>query len=181
MNIQISDQHYIALETVIKAFRTLNVFPRFQVAGGLAARCYGAKRPLNDLDINIEKSDIIYTVKVLEAVDICTVKYSPSQYQDKEWKLFMSTLVIGGVEVDLCDVNDQYCYSDGKWNKIEDSRSEDIKIVVSNSKQEGIDTYVMSPINLINYKKYLRWPKHRIDENATKLYLENLTEQIGIN
>jgi len=69
----------------------------FQITGGLAARAYGATRPIADIDIDIpeDKFDIIKN----EVVSFIT--YGPDQFKSKTWDLLLMTLNYHGQVIDL--------------------------------------------------------------------------------
>ena len=69
----------------------------FQISGGLAARAYGATRPIEDIDIDIpeDKFDIIKN----EVVRFIT--YGPDQFKSKTWDLLLMTLNYQGQIIDL--------------------------------------------------------------------------------
>lgn len=70
----------------------------FRVTGGLAARAYGATRPLADIDVDVPEAAI---ARLLPAIRP-NVIWGPGRYQDAEWDLLLCTFVIDGQEIDLC-------------------------------------------------------------------------------
>ena len=69
----------------------------FQITGGLAARAYGATRPIADIDIDIpeDKFDIIKS----EVLSFIT--YGPGQFKSKKWDLLLMTLNYQDQVIDL--------------------------------------------------------------------------------
>ncbi|KTD68221.1 hypothetical protein Lste_1379 [Legionella steelei] len=69
----------------------------FQITGGLAARAYGATRPIEDIDIDIpeDKFDIIKN----EVAGFIT--YGPDQFKSNTWDLLLMTLNYQGQVIDL--------------------------------------------------------------------------------
>lgn len=70
----------------------------YQISGGLAARVYCSERPLADIDIDVEDSE-------LSRLAECTKEYSIrplGRYLDAHWDLRLLTISVTGQEIDLC-------------------------------------------------------------------------------
>jgi hypothetical protein len=70
----------------------------FQILGGFAARIYGVKRDLADIDIEVADSDI---KKILDEVKEFII-FGPARYTDENWNLNLLTLNYMGQEIDIC-------------------------------------------------------------------------------
>jgi len=74
----------------------------FQVIGGFAARAYGAKRNLADIDIVISSPSLSHILP--EIKDYIT--FGPAPYKDNEWDIHsLITLVYNNQEIDLATAN----------------------------------------------------------------------------
>ena len=76
----------------------------FQVTGGLAAIMYGAKRPLYDIDIDICKKDVAKVREVFK--EFIIVDWNNELEDDDVFDLWMMTLEIGGVSIDISQVEE---------------------------------------------------------------------------
>ena len=119
----------------------------FQISGGLAAIAYGSKRPLYDIDIDVNKEDI---PKVQELFREYIVE-DFHKYQDEHMEIWEIELEINGVEVDISQADEVY-FKDKEGNKIRI----DTDLTKSNMIEvEGIEVPVMDKEDLIRYKKVL--------------------------
>lgn len=84
-----------ALSWIVEMFRRVDV--PFQVVGGLAARAYGAKRPLVDLDFYIPTSRLDDIADVTAAF----VSRPPSHYRDECWDLIFMKLEYQGQPIEI--------------------------------------------------------------------------------
>ncbi len=84
-----------ALAWIVGALRERGV--PFQITGGLAARCYGAKRPLVDIDIDVPEEHLPSLGRVLAE----HVVFGPGRFRDDDWDLTLLTLRYAGQNIDL--------------------------------------------------------------------------------
>jgi hypothetical protein len=84
-----------ALIWITDILKELNV--PFQIAGGLAARVYGAKRELDDIDIDIpeDKFDVVKE-RVAEFIT-----FGPEHFVSDKWDLMLMTLRYHDQDIDL--------------------------------------------------------------------------------
>ena len=122
----------------------------FQVTGGFAAKIYGSKRKLADIDIDIPENRFNELLNDVHSY----IKFGPSQYKDSDWDLKLLTLNYKNQDIDLCGA-----YKVKIYNKL----SKKWVILKSNFKKSivktmyGISIPVIPKNELISYKnKVLR-------------------------
>lgn len=120
----------------------------FQITGGLAARAYGSKRKLADIDIDIPEDSF---VKIRDDVSPYII-FGPVQYKSKRWDLFLMTLNYNGQEIDLSGAYKTKIYSiqDKVWTTQSTDLSKSNQVSIY-----GVDLPVVSRDELIAYKKIL--------------------------
>jgi hypothetical protein len=120
----------------------------FQITGGLAARVYGAKRPLEDVDIDIpeDKFDLIK----IEVANFIT--FGPKNFKSEKWDLLLMTLNYEGQEIDLSGAYHAKIFNEstGTWHKL----TEDLSNVVI-KEMFGLQLPVIPCNALLVYKKML--------------------------
>lgn len=128
----------------------------FQATGGLAARCYGARRPLHDLDFYVPGR----TLPILKDAWNDHITFGPSHFKDDHWDLVFMKLDYLGYQIEFGDA-DQTKYYDsqsGSWFKV------DINFAASNRIiYEGVELPVMPKKQLLEYKVRLDREVDRID------------------
>ena len=80
---------------IIKLLKKHNI--PFQLSGGFAARLYGSKRRLADIDIGIPDKDFKKIIPDIRN----HISYGPKHYKDKEWDLNLITLKYMGQKIDI--------------------------------------------------------------------------------
>lgn len=128
----------------------------YQVAGGLAARCYGSTRPVHDIDFYVPGAAMTRLEKELEEY----IDFGPEQYRDEQWDIVFMKLNYGGQQIEFGDA-DRTRYFDsqaGQWVK------EEIDFSRSEIRQyDGIELPVMPKDQLIDYKQRLNREVDRKD------------------
>lgn len=120
----------------------------FRISGGLAAKVYGSKRRLADIDIDIPEKyfkNLITDVKGY-------VKFGPAKYLDKNWSLLLMTLKYRGQEIDICGAYRAKIFdnSEKRWIRLRTNfKSSCVKNVF------GVLVPVISRKDLISYKNRL--------------------------
>lgn len=135
-----------ALAWITGVFRGANV--PFQVVGGLAARAYGANRPLVDLDFYAPTSQLVTIAKATQTL----VVRPPLPYRDDSWDLAFMKLVFHGqaIEIGGADGARYFDRAAGTW------RDADIRFSDSVERRLfGILVPVMPRDQLIEYKRRL--------------------------
>lgn len=101
-----------ALNWIIRILRKRRM--PFQIFGGLAARAYGAKRTLVDIDIAVPNSRFGEIPPDIRRY----ITDGPRRYRDRNWDLLLVTLRYAGQEIDI--VGDPIRIYDArarKWRK----------------------------------------------------------------
>ncbi len=136
-----------AFNWIIGILRKHNI--RFQISGGLAARLYGATRPIADIDI--EMSDDGFD-KILSDVKKYVV-FGPERYIDETFNVQLLTLNYKDQEIDLSGENGEKIFDKklGKW------ADNDVNFSTAvNMKAFGLDVPVISKEALIKYKSLIQ-------------------------
>lgn len=100
-----------ALRWIVDQLRALRV--SFQAIGGLAARAYGARRPLQDLDFYVPTALL---ADVANAVAPYVVR-PPMLHHDDWWDLTFMKLKYGGCKIELAGAEDARYFdrASGHW------------------------------------------------------------------
>lgn len=87
----------------------------FLISGGLAAKIYGSKRALADIDIEVNDKDITFLREKVKKYII----YGPKKYKDSEFDLLLMTLKYKGQEIDICGKDSLKLYNKQKkaWRR----------------------------------------------------------------
>jgi aminoglycoside-2''-adenylyltransferase len=99
-DVTLEEPHATALLWIVGVLRDANV--PFQVTGGVAARLYGARRPLADIDLDVPGFALPRLAELLAK----HVVFGPATYRDRYWELDLLTVVGNdGVTIDIgaCD------------------------------------------------------------------------------
>ena len=145
---------YIALAWITENLNRLDI--TYQIAGGLAAKCYGSTRPLHDSDIYVPgKSLSIVEDELAEYIE-----FGPKHHKDENWDLVFMKLYYKNQQIEFGDAeNTKYFDSESQqWIKEEINFSESNLIEF-----EGIALHVMPKQDLIKYKQRLNRKVDRID------------------
>lgn len=120
---------------------------RFRISGGFAARFYGVKRKLADIDVEVFEKDISIICNNVKDF----VVYGPKRYIDENWNLILMTLKYEGQEIDIAAVEARiFNQTTKRWIKKPGNFKE------SNLKNIfGLDVLVEKKESLIKYKKML--------------------------
>lgn len=135
-----------ALEWIVGILQKHNI--PFQLTGGIAAKAYGATRPLNDIDIDVPNDrikDLLPDVKDY-------VIFGPARYKDDDWDLLLLTLNYKGQDIDIGGGDDDKVFdkAEGTWFPVGADLS-----VADTCEVLGLMVPVMSPHTLMDYKRRL--------------------------
>lgn len=154
------DRAAVALRWCVDLFDRCGA--EFQVVGGLAARAYGASRPLVDLDFYV--SSARYTDVIRAAGARCI--WGPRAHRGEHWDLTFAKLRHKGVPIELGDPADARYFDRvrDEWveQAVDFARSEIRELL-------GIPVSVMPREQLIEYKRGL-------DRDVDRLDLEQMTD-----
>ncbi|OGY94629.1 MAG: hypothetical protein A2406_02270 [Candidatus Komeilibacteria bacterium RIFOXYC1_FULL_37_11] len=152
-----------ALDWIVKILKKHKV--PFQITGGLAAKIYGSKRLLNDIDIDIPDK---YFSKIIEDLKGFIV-YGPKHYIDERWDCKSLTLNFNGQEIDISGGNNiKICDArTGKWEKMPTDFSASILKEIY-----GITIPIVSPADLIAYKSMLTGEHQKEDIEAVSAWFQ---------
>ncbi len=144
----------IALVWITRLLESLDI--PYQIAGGLAANAYGAKRELADIDIDIPQNGFN---KILESVKEYVI-YGPSHYRDNHWDLYVMTLCYQEQEIDLASIDNVKIFNalTRQWESLETDLSKAYRIELM-----GVKVPVISKNELLSYKKMLGRPVDLLD------------------
>ncbi len=128
----------------------------FQIAGGFAARVYGSKRELADIDFDIPEdrfSEIIPEVKKY-------IIFGPKRYIDRNWDLQLMTLVYKNQEIDIGGSNNVMIFNSNnkQWLSLKTDFMKTDMIEIY-----GIRVPIIVKEELIKYKKILSREVDKID------------------
>lgn len=120
---------------------------RFRISGGFAARIYGAKRKLADIDVEVFEKDINDIYRNVKSFII----YGPERYIDENWNLVLITLKYGDQEIDIAAIEAKiFNQKTKRWvKKPGNFKDSNLKNVF------GIQVLVEKKEALIRYKKIL--------------------------
>jgi hypothetical protein len=128
----------------------------FQIVGGLAARAYGATRPLVDIDLYIPAAHV---ATVYEAARRFITR-QPEHHRDDHWDLVFMRLEFLGQPIEI-GVSDDAMYRGGREDRWHDAAvdynaSERLAVF-------GVEVPVMPRAQLLAYKLRLDRPVDRAD------------------
>jgi len=130
----------------------------FQITGGLAAKVYGATRPLADIDIDIPEDKFSLIENEVKEFII----FGPENFKSEKWDLLLMTLNYQGQEIDLSGAYHSKIFNDstGQWvNLTEDFSKVELRKIF------GLQFPVISRDELLRYKKVLARDVDLIDIN----------------
>lgn len=131
----------------------------FQITGGFAAKIYGSKRPLNDIDIDILDKDFSKIVGDAQEFII----YGPAHYIDERWDCILMTLDFNGQKIDISGASSmKICDArTGEWKDMPTDLSKAVSKEIY-----GRTIPVIPPEDLIDYKSMLAGEHQKEDIRA---------------
>ena len=120
----------------------------FQITGGLAARAYGATRPIADIDLDIPEDKF----GIIKKEVIRFITFGPDQFKSKKWDLLLMTLNYQNQIIDLSGAYHTKIFNEktGLWQTL----SEDLSKAQTQN-IFGLQLPVIPLDILINYKRAL--------------------------
>ncbi len=161
---ELSPKTISALKFLTKLFTEKNI--PYQITGGFAAKIYGSKRSLNDIDVDIPEDRFKDTLSIVKPY----ITYGPDYFEDGKWYTYLITINYEGQEIDIGGAYETKITNQARteWINypIDFSKSKMIEV-------EGIELDVIDPQSLIDYKKHLDGEHQIEDINAIKNYIIN--------
>lgn len=93
--LKIDEPHATALMWIVRVLQDRKI--PFQITGGLAARFYGANRPLADIDLDVPERSLERLGRDLAP----HLVFGPAPFRDPHWELDLMTVAYNGVPIDL--------------------------------------------------------------------------------
>ncbi len=152
-----------ALRWIVNILRNHNV--PFHITGGLAAKVYGSKRELADIDIDIPEAafdDLVSDVKDY-------IVYGPQQFTDDSWDILLMTLNYQGQDIDIAGAYEAQLF-DRTTHRWVPARVDLSKAIIRQC--YGISVPVMRKDELIAYKSKLQ---REVDKEDLQ-YLLNISD-----
>lgn len=138
--------HRSALEWIVHQLDTHETL--YQIVGGMAARAYGAKRGLVDIDLYIDFSTSGDFLNSIEK----HIYWGPNTVVDGPWKITYLKMDYHGQKIEIADIKDAAIF-DHKTNVWID---QNIKLAASlKTILLGMEVSVMPKTQLIEYKQVL--------------------------
>jgi hypothetical protein len=153
-----------ALKWIVEILNRKNI--SYEISGGFAAKLYGSTRNLNDIDFDIPEENFMDILKEVRPYVIA----GPEDINDGKWDMKIMTLNFCGQEIDIGGAYKARMSNKErtKWINIPADFSRNKKIEV-----EGLILNVISPEELIEYKKELDGEHQKEDVKAIEKYLKN--------
>ena len=151
-----------ALKWIVPVFGKHNV--PFQITGGFAANIYGAKRPVNDIDIDVPEDKMDILLPDIEPY----ITFGPAHCKDERLDVKLIKLNYKSQEIDIGGAFDVKIFDDQNkvWihcpAKFETAQIHSIY---------GIQVPIVSPQDLIEYKKLLSGEHQKTDITAVQKYI----------
>lgn len=153
-----------ALKWIIPILQRHNM--PFQISGGLAANIYGAKRPVNDIDLDVPEDKMELLLPDIKQY----IMFGPARYKDEKWDLRLITLSYNGQEIDIGGAFETKIFDEqNKTWKLSPVKFE----TAQTHTVYGIQVPVSDPTELIEYKKLLSGEHQKVDIEAVKKYISN--------
>ena len=144
----------IAFHWIVKLLRKQKI--PFRVSGGLAARAYGAKRPLADIDLDVPDAALYKLAHLVKKFK----PLGPKHYIDSEWDVNYVEFYYKQQEISLIGSDSQKIFNKNttKWECFKIRLPENNKKLIS-----GLIVPVIPKNDLISYKSKIRRKVDLID------------------
>lgn len=136
-----------ALRWITGLFKELEI--EYQVVGGLAARCYGSRRPLVDIDFYVPDEESLE--EIASAASSRLIR-PPAPHRDEHWDLTFLALEWGEWKIEIAAADTASVWDRGahRWTPAA-IPFEESQIVEA----YGVELSVMPKDHLVRYKKGL--------------------------
>jgi hypothetical protein len=134
------------LRWIVELLRNLDM--PFQAAGGLAAKAYGAQRPLVDLDFYVPSPRLADIARAAAAYLV----RPPSRHRDESWDIEFMKIEYGGHEVEFGGADGARFFDrlSGSWSDADIDFGASVRRDVA-----GVSIPVMPVSRLVAYKRAL--------------------------
>ena len=153
-----------ALDWIVPLLQSRGV--PFHITGGFAAHLYGARREVNDIDIDLPTTSLQSLLPELTAY----VEFPAQRHKDTTWDLYVCTLDYDGQLIDLTGDSEAFIHSktSGAWEPLE-INLHDVRWIDA----FGHTLPVQNPTDLICYKRKIAYDeeKHLEDVKAVQQYV----------
>ena len=140
----LTEQQWYVVNQVLDVLENNTI--TYQVTGGLAGNIHGSNWPLHDIDIDLHQADIFRFVSAFQS--FVTRPYS--RYQDTEFDLFLVTLTIGNVSVDMSQVEEAFLIVEGGRHPLPS-----LLVPPQRKDLRGRDVWVQPLEQLVAYKRLI--------------------------
>ncbi len=135
-------KHLTVLALIVEKLEYQNI--PYQITGGVAGNIHGSLWPPNDIDIEVGAADFEKVAKLFAA----EMKQQPYHLVDDEFDLWLMTLCIDGIDVDINQVEDAFAITkDGRRVPFSSDLNRSERRQIS-----GIEVMVQPLQELIEYK-----------------------------
>jgi len=127
---------------------------RYHITGGFAAHLYGARRPVNDVDVDLPRE----IIDKLASVVAKYIVFGPGRYRDSTWDIDLMTLKYHGQEIDCTAVEDGRIMNKmtGQWDDLV-MRLDDVEVRL----YAGMNVRVQNRRDLVGYKSKIAYDEQK--------------------
>lgn len=153
-----------ALKWILEILNKKNI--PYEISGGFAAKLYGSKRLLNDIDLDVPEENFKDILPEVQSYII----FGPGHLNDGKWDLYVMTLNYKGQEIDISGAYNAKVSNKErtKWIPIPADFSKIRKLKI-----DAISVNIISPEDLIFYKQNLDGEHQVKDIQAINEFLTN--------
>lgn len=135
-------KHLTVLASIVEKLKSQNI--PYQVTGGIAGNIHGSLWPPHDIDLEVGAADFEKVAKLFSE----EMKQRPHHLVDNEFDLWLMTLCIDGIDVDINQVEDAFAITkDGRRVPFSTDLNRSERRQIS-----GIEVMVQPLQDLIEYK-----------------------------
>jgi len=159
-----SDRTIEAFKWIIEVLEKHNV--PYRIGGGFAAHFYGARRPINDIDISLPGK--YFEAIVPEVREYITA--GPKHYSNEKWDCDTLSINYHGQDIDMTDIDTLRMSNKEKteWFQTKDKFRKYPNQIMHIA---GMDVSLIDPRDLVAYKKELDGDHQFIDIEAVEEYM----------
>ena len=135
---------------------------RYHITGGFAAHLYGARRPVDDIDIDAPRTVIDALAPLVAEIII----FGPRRYRDSTWDIDLMTLNFQGQVIDLTAIEDGRIMNKwtGQWDELV-MHLDDVEVL----SYAGMSIRVQNRRDLAGYKGKIAYDEHKHMEDIAAI------------